>query len=298
MNNRDDAKAAAERERAEADAAAQTAGRERAEADEAAQVAAREQAEAEQAMAQAAWAQQAQAEAQGMAEQEAMVLAKATELAMAQIAAANPATGQGGAHVGPAGLDGGLHDLEPESEPVDEEREAVRRAFEDVDTDRSGTLDKEEVRALTQILGRNVSDNELKAMMREMDGDGGGDIDFAEFFSWWNRSNGSGSPGGGELKATLQAMGDITRADVKDAFDAVDTDRGGTLDRQEVRKLSENLGRPVDDSELAKMMSEMDADGSGEVDFNEFYAWFAKIGTEGGSEAGKNMRKVRFLYLK
>jgi len=120
--------------------------------DRAKQVAAREQAEAEQALA-----------------QEADLLAKARELAMAQIATENAAAGM----KAPLGFAGGLQDLEPEPEPVDEEMELVRRAFDSVDADRSGTLELEEVRNLTQILGRNVGEDELKVMMKEMDGDGG-----------------------------------------------------------------------------------------------------------------------------
>eukprot|EP01043_Picozoa_sp_COSAG02_P004248 COSAG02_NODE_109_length_36250_cov_121.168903_19_plen_1642_part_00 len=296
------------RERAEAEAAQTAAERERAEADEAQAVAQRERREAEDAKQVEAKKQQEAAEAlANLVAQEAEARRKA-ELEAAEAQEKARALMETKHHSG-AQLIEPAPEPEPEfalsqrdetMEPVSaetEEQAMVRRAFESVDADQSGHLDRTEVRTLTQILGRNISEQELTQMMDEMGGSNGSEIDFPKFYAWWMKADGVRSGGAssnaGEMKATLQAMGEITRADVQEAFDAVDVDKSGSLDRHEVRQLSESLGRPVDDTELAKMMDTMDADGSGEVNFHEFYVWFAQVGDgPGGSKAASEIKQT------
>ena len=57
---------------------------------------------------------------------------------------------------------------------------------------------------------------------------------------------------------------------VKQAFDAVDADGSGLLDRDEIRALLENLGRRPTEADIDEAMSQLDTDSSGEVDFAEF----------------------------
>ena len=62
--------------------------------------------------------------------------------------------------------------------------------------------------------------------------------------------------------------------EVRLAFEAVDANGSGTLDRSEVRKLCESLGLAVDGAILGQIMAELDTDASGEVDFSEFSSWW------------------------
>jgi hypothetical protein len=55
----------------------------------------------------------------------------------------------------------------------------------------------------------------------------------------------------------------------------MDSDEGGTLDRDEVRDLARSLGNQLTEAQLDQAMAEMDEDGSGEVDFEEFFDWYA-----------------------
>ena len=57
-------------------------------------------------------------------------------------------------------------------------------------------------------------------------------------------------------------------------FELMDEDGGGVLDRDEVRSLARAMGVKLTDGELRDAMAEMDEDGSGEVDFEEFYQWW------------------------
>ena len=56
-----------------------------------------------------------------------------------------------------------------------------REVFQIVDQDGSGQIGKEEVTSLLKMLGAPKSDEEVEAMVKEVDADGSGEIDFGEF---------------------------------------------------------------------------------------------------------------------
>ena len=50
--------------------------------------------------------------------------------------------------------------------------------------------------------------------------------------------------------------------------------RSGALDREEIRVLSKKMHKRLSEEQLDAAMRAMDEDGSGEVDFPEFFKWF------------------------
>jgi calmodulin len=59
-------------------------------------------------------------------------------------------------------------------------------------------------------------------------------------------------------------------AEFKEIFNLVDRDKGGTISKQELKQLMNTLGLRPTMEELDAMLDEIDADGSGEIDFPEF----------------------------
>lgn len=59
-------------------------------------------------------------------------------------------------------------------------------------------------------------------------------------------------------------------AEFREIFDLVDEDKGGSISRNELKKLMITLRLKPTEDELDAMMKEVDADGSGDIDFNEF----------------------------
>eukprot|EP01045_Picozoa_sp_COSAG04_P006474 COSAG04_NODE_319_length_16893_cov_23.060141_3_plen_865_part_00 len=64
---------------------------------------------------------------------------------------------------------------------------------------------------------------------------------------------------------------------VRRAFEGLDKDHSGSLGKEEIHKLMEGVGRPMDESKLAAAMKEMDRTGDGQVDFREFHAWWLQV---------------------
>ena len=79
-----------------------------------------------------------------------------------------------------------------------------------------------------------------------------------------------------------------TDKDLLELWNEIDADGSGSLDMQEVQRLSHRLHMPLTHSELRDAMQQMDADGSGEVDFEEFKAWWAKFSTTHGGQVLKS----------
>jgi Ca2+-binding EF-hand superfamily protein len=57
----------------------------------------------------------------------------------------------------------------------------LREAFTVFDTDNSGAIDRKELKRLMKKLGQKLSEQELDAMMDEVDTNGDGEISFEEF---------------------------------------------------------------------------------------------------------------------
>ena len=66
-------------------------------------------------------------------------------------------------------------------------------------------------------------------------------------------------------------------------FGSADKSGDGILDRGEIAEVATSLGSKLSAKELDKAMAIMDEDGSGEVDFEEFYGWWSKQDGSGGS---------------
>ncbi len=58
--------------------------------------------------------------------------------------------------------------------------------------------------------------------------------------------------------------------EIKQAFDLFDTDGGGSIDPKELKAAMTSLGFQAKNQTIYQMISDLDADGSGQIDFQEF----------------------------
>jgi len=66
----------------------------------------------------------------------------------------------------------------------------------------------------------------------------------------------------------------VMRDEIKKLYDLVDHDKSGYIDRLELEILLQQLGRTVSPEDIEKGFQRLDMDGSGLIDFNEFYTWY------------------------
>merc|ERR1712173_411860 len=65
-------------------------------------------------------------------------------------------------------------------------------------------------------------------------------------------------------------------AEFKEAFSLFDKDGDGTISTKELGTVMNSLGQKPTPQELENMIKEVDTDGNGEIDFDEFLAMMAK----------------------
>jgi len=129
-----------------------------------------------------------------------------------------------------------------------------KEAFSLFDKDGDGTITTVELGTVMRSLGQNPTDAELRDMINEVDIDGNGTIDFNEFLAMMEK----------------KLQGGDGEEEIRQAFKVFDYDDSGTISVAELRKVMSSLGEKLTDGEIEAMMREADADGDGEINYEEF----------------------------
>lgn len=140
-------------------------------------------------------------------------------------------------------------DAAPSLLTVEEEE---KRIFDMFDANGDGKISVTELGAVLNNLGSQTSLEELSRVMPELDIDGDGFIDLEEFKAFFYR-------GGGEWSKEL-----------KEAFDLYDKDGNGKISDVELHSVLRSMGRKCTLKDCRRMISAVDIDGDGCVDFEEF----------------------------
>lgn len=122
------------------------------------------------------------------------------------------------------------------------------------DKDGDGTITSTELGAVMRSLGQQPTEAALKQMISEVDADGSGTIDFAEFLTLMSRKMKSAD----------------SQAEILEAFKVFDKDGSGKISADELRQVMNNLGEKLSDEEVSEMIREADTNGDGEIDVKEF----------------------------
>ncbi|PKU85059.1 probable calcium-binding protein CML18 [Dendrobium catenatum] len=132
--------------------------------------------------------------------------------------------------------------------------EEVEKVFNRFDADGDGKISASELGNVVRALGSNVSDEELRSMIEEMDANQDGFVDLGEF-TRFNRA-GDGPVRGEE--------------DIKDAFDIYDMDGNGLISVKELHLVLKKLGERCSSHDCSQMIDSVDSDGDGCVNYDEF----------------------------
>ena len=109
--------------------------------------------------------------------------------------------------------------------------------------DGSGTISTKELLGVMRSMGQNPTEDELLALVMEIDLNGDGTIDFPEFL---------------EMMKTKAVEENQTAEDLKEAFRIFDQDRDGFIDIKELKNVTNMLGTMLTKEEVAEFMAEAD----------------------------------------
>lgn len=87
---------------------------------------------------------------------------------------------------------------------------------------------------------------------------------------------GGGHGGGGAGGSGAGGGPPDRRQQIRDQFQVFDKDQSGTIDRNELRGAMSALGFEPSDEEFMRMFMDMDTDGNGQVEFDEYFDWMTR----------------------
>ena len=127
-------------------------------------------------------------------------------------------------------------------------------AFAIFDKDGGGSITTQELGDVMKSLGQKPTNAELDPMVREIDADGNGEIDFPEFLTMMLRKMNEGNP----------------EKELMDVFMVFDKDGSGTISAEELRSAMKVIGEKLTDDEIEDALKLADSGGDGEIDYDEF----------------------------
>ncbi|KAL3782076.1 hypothetical protein ACHAW5_000697 [Stephanodiscus triporus] len=182
-------------------------------------------------------------------------------------------------------------------ELTEDQKQEIREAFDLFDTDGSGTIDAKELKVAMRALGFEPDKEEIRKLISQVDRDGSGTVNFSEFLT---------------MMTTKMGERDSTEEMIK-AFRLFDDDETGKISFRNLKRVAMReslssrrrssaeymtciscyglrlmpgaLGFEPDKEEIRKLISQVDRDGSGTVNFSEFLTMMTtKMGERDSTE--------------
>jgi len=129
-----------------------------------------------------------------------------------------------------------------------------RGAFDFFDKNKDGVITIDELSIVMRSLGKTASEDDLRKIIKDVVPAGGESLDFADFL---------------ELMGKHYAVADSEQY-LREAFTIFDKDGNGYISWPELHHLLSNLGEKITPSEAEDMIKEVDTDGDGMINFDEF----------------------------
>lgn len=142
----------------------------------------------------------------------------------------------------------------------EEDIKGFKAMFDNMDTDNSGSITYDELKKGLAELGSKLTETEVKQLMEAADVDGNGTIDYTEF-----------------ITATMNRHRLETDENLLKAFRYFDKDNSGFITMDELESEMMEYGI-ADESSIKEILSEVDTDNDGKINYDEFCAMM-KSGT-------------------
>merc|ERR1712183_1024447 len=139
-----------------------------------------------------------------------------------------------------------------------DEIKCLKVCFDLFDTKKVDFLSADDLGEIMRAMGFRPTEEELKDLLAEIDEDGFGEIEFGEFC---------------QLCATFLVEDpplEEMKKELKDAFRLYDKEGLGYITNDTLREIITELLAPLTEEEVEGILDELDEDGSGSMDFDEF----------------------------
>lgn len=133
----------------------------------------------------------------------------------------------------------------------------LRKAFQMFDTSKSGVIETMKVSTILNTLGLLFDDGELQNVIAEVDSGNSGKVDFEGFC---------------EIAANFleEEDSEAMQQELKEAFRLYDREGNGYITTKTLKEILAALDDKLNNDDLDGIIQEIDTDGSGTVDFDEF----------------------------
>lgn len=184
---------------------------------------------------------------------------------------------------------------------TEEQQQEIRKAFEVFDADKSGAIDADELSCAMKTLGFTTKMEEIIAMIAEVDNDGSGTVEYKEFEQMMAKLMLGPAPDDDEddkkkaKKSThfKETLSETQHQEIKQAFEAFDTDASGKIDAEELTQAMKTLGLERTPDEIKKMIADVDTSGTGEIEFPDFVEMMGNLLGDGAEDAEDEKKKKK-----
>lgn len=151
-----------------------------------------------------------------------------------------------------------------------EDLKVARKLYDSMDTEGRGYIETTSLAPLFRTMGMKITEDDLKAIVEEIDVDKSGTIEWAEFLYLVDKY-------GGVRNWSIESQFTEEKLhQLRNVFDYFDADGSGDIDTAELREVMRKFGLNPTKKELYHMIEEVDADGSGTIDWYEFLFLLSK----------------------
>jgi len=136
--------------------------------------------------------------------------------------------------------------------------EQFKKYFTMFDKEKKGFIHTSQVGQILRTMGQAFEERDLKQLIKEFDSDGSNQIEFEEFAALVARFIMDDEDSG------------ALEEELREAFRLYDKQGNGYINVSDLRDILRALDDNITEDELDEMIAEIDTDGSGTVDFDEF----------------------------